>query len=105
MIFVIRLGRVIRKDLSVLSAVEKTYLCGLRGLGGFFLVARPRRTMMAYSAFVAGCTDRRLPFCVTIIFSRPRVDFRVSSDTTDAKRSTNAMSTMCQIGLACLGSG
>ena len=53
---------------------------------------------MSYSGLVTGCTESRLPFCVTTIFSRPLVDFSVSSETISGKRSTNAMSTMYQTG-------
>src|SRR5581483_6144810 len=59
---------------------------------------RPRRMTMSYSGFVTGWTERRLPFCVTIIFSRPRVDLSVSSEMISGKRSANAMSTMYQAG-------
>ena len=53
---------------------------------------------MSYSAFVHGCTDRRLPFCVTIIARRPFVGLSVSSDTTAGNRSTKVMSTMNHTG-------
>ena len=60
---------------------------------------------MANSARVTGCTDSRLPFLITIISSRPRVRFKVSSATTEGKRSTNSRSTVYQIGFAAVLAG
>ena len=53
---------------------------------------------MSYSGLVTGCTDNRLPFCVTTIFSRPLVDFSAAREMIDAKRSANAMSTITHVG-------
>ena len=63
---------------------------------------RPSRVTMSNSCFVAGCTDSRLPFCVTIIDSSPFVALSMSSGTMPAKRSTNPTSTMYQTGVASL---
>ena len=61
---------------------------------------------MSNSAFLTGCTERRAPFRVTIMSSRPLVVFSTSSGTTAGNASTNLMSTMNQIGfslvLACV---
>ncbi len=53
---------------------------------------------MAYSAAVTGWTERRLPFWVTIIFSRPGVLLSVARDSVPGKRSTKPMSTAYQTG-------
>ena len=55
---------------------------------------------MSNSAFVTGCTERRAPFWVTIMSSRPLVVLSTSSGTTAGNASTNLMSTMNQIGLS-----
>src|SRR5436190_22957187 len=63
---------------------------------------RPSRLTMSYSNRVAGCTDSRLPFCVTIIDSRPWVALSTASGTVAANRSTNPTSTMYQTGAVSL---
>ena len=60
---------------------------------------------MSYSALVTGWTERRLPFCVTIIFSSPRVALRLASGIVAAKRSTKPISTEYQIGAAGVEAG
>src|SRR4051794_21328038 len=64
----------------------------------FAFLLLPSFATISYSDFVTGCTDNRLPFFVTTICSRPFVDFSVSSGTISGNRSTNAMSTMYQMG-------
>ena len=49
---------------------------------------------------VTGCTERRLPFCVTIIFSSPGVALSVASGIVAANRSTKPISTEYQTGAA-----
>ena len=53
---------------------------------------------MSYSGFVTGWIERRLPFLVTTMFSRPLVDLRVSSETVPGNRSSKATSTVYQVG-------
>ena len=60
---------------------------------------------MSYSALVTGWTERRLPFCVTVIFSSPRVALSVASGSVASKRSTKPISTEYQTGLAFLYAG
>ena len=66
---------------------------------------RPSRATMSNSCLVAGCTDSRLPFCVTIIDSSPFVFFSVPSGTMHGKRSTNPTSTMYQVGVSASDDG
>ena len=61
---------------------------------------RPSRQTISNSARVQGCTESRLPFWFTGICSRPLVRLSVSSATTSVKRSTNATSTVNQIGFS-----
>src|SRR5262249_51098387 len=59
---------------------------------------RPSFLTISHSSLVTGWTERREPFWVTIIFSSPGVDLRVSKERISGNTWTKRMSTWYQVG-------